>query len=544
MMSSSLCIRRVQQATRSRSATAVSARTYSIDFTSTCTAWLRKQLGDIPISSTSFAPGTASDLERWSAKWRYSLLLIDALQSQSLLDRRIWAVAVINMLKEATIQQSSFVLALAQDALEDILANDQLTKRVAVAALELCSKIEERYAEASSGIAADLLYQLRALVHAIWSASPVYLISPRVWEGSLGSYAKAIVQSTQRDALDSPELMRQINLVKTRSHALLIVRPGASVVPHLRSDSASRTIIASLDDFLSQGVDNAVTTLTSQEPSPACSLLAHWATTALRPSSQPWRPLLAARVMQRLGATRKVWMGKGSRSSTSSASSGSSWLSVDLNHVLSQWLESLEATQDAVDFDRLVLLFAELTRNGTFSYTRFLHRLNARGWTYVERDSQNPTSSASIGSNSVQFRLLRSLPIPQDLVNPALLHQRRLALYGSRSKETREEAAYRRGLREIQEAASFLSIPDGTSYMRSLPGSALMAIPHLRSGSLYVKRQLVAAQFLPSVTAWLRGSAGGDFTIERFAEVIVIMEAAADWKGIAEVSELPKKLPR
>ncbi|PWN18179.1 hypothetical protein BCV69DRAFT_315015 [Microstroma glucosiphilum] len=519
-------------AMRSRSATAVSAKTYTADFTSTCTAWLRKQLGDIPISSTESTIGSSSDVQKWAAKWRYSLLLMDALQSQSLLDKRTWAVFVVNLLKEATLTQMPFVLALTQDALEDILANDQLTKRVALAALEIRSRIQDRLPETSDEFAAGLLHQLRSIVQAIWSESPVSLVSPRLWQGV---YAKDIVHTIKAMSSTSEELTREIDLIKSRSSALLTFRHGSSRVPPLRSDDLCRTIIALLDEFALQRTDDVVSMLASRGPSPACSLLAQWAATAHRPSHQLWRPLLAARVMQQLGGTKKMWMGKGSRSSTSSAASRSSWLSVDLNHVLSQWLESLETAQDTVDFDRLVLLFAELTRNGTFSYTRFLHRLTARGWTYVEGDSRNPTSSSSVGTNSVQFRLLRSLPIPQDATNPALLHQRRLALYGSRSKETREEAAYRRGLRELKEAASFLTIPDEASHNRTVWEGAFMAIPHLRSGSLYVKRQLVAGHLLPSAIQWVRGNTGGAYTVERFAEVVLIMEAAADWKAIAEM---------
>lgn len=100
---------------------------------------------------------------------------------------------------------------------------------------------------------------------------------------------------------------------------------------------------------------------------------------------------------------------------------------IDLFTVLYKWLDTSEAAKTRYNAQAIGIVFGELTRQGTFSYGRYLKTLIAQG--YSARS--NPST------RSHHLDLLASMPIFVQAKD--LLQQRSLALYGD-NEESRKEA--------------------------------------------------------------------------------------------------------
>lgn len=161
-------------------------------------------------------------------------------------------------------------------------------------------------------------------------------------------------------------------------------------------------------------------------------LLLDWLTSASRCSvCSEWRPLLAFRFLQKAYVRQKITLRKKNRSKEDTEHM-SAWLAFDLPRSLCLWMNSLDQSHgDArgLDFDRMVPLYGELINQSLFSYSRFLHRLTARGLTFASRNKANAyaqdNESTSDGrvSDSCQLELLRALPSTNPSASSA--HQRR-----------------------------------------------------------------------------------------------------------------------
>ncbi|KAE8231267.1 hypothetical protein CF326_g3722 [Tilletia indica] len=114
-----------------------------------------------------------------------------------------------------------------------------------------------------------------------------------------------------------------------------------------------------------------------------------------------------------------------------------------------------------VQFERILTVFTELELLGIFSFSKYIQRMTARG--LISRQlppaqkqvQSTPTQNAPKHSDNTLFgRLLRSLPIHD--ATEAQLKTRRLAIYGPRDSESREEAMERRALRELRSSFGWL----------------------------------------------------------------------------------------
>ncbi|KAK0561871.1 RNA polymerase II mediator complex subunit [Tilletia horrida] len=112
-----------------------------------------------------------------------------------------------------------------------------------------------------------------------------------------------------------------------------------------------------------------------------------------------------------------------------------------------------------VHFERILTVFAELERLGIFSFSKYIQRLTARGLimrqSFGTQDTSSPSSNSAKNADNTLFgRLLRSLPIHH--ATEAQLRTRRLAIYGPRFSESREEAMWRRAMRELRQALAWM----------------------------------------------------------------------------------------
>ncbi|KAL9941055.1 hypothetical protein V8E36_000543 [Tilletia maclaganii] len=194
------------------------------------------------------------------------------------------------------------------------------------------------------------------------------------------------------------------------------------------------------------------------------------------------RPFVAVRFLAQLAGLQGPWFGKEARGVGKSQKS-STISSADLHILLMRWLSDVDEYQRAhslasfgaamhsqpesaqnpapadhgldvslffVRFDRMLTVFGELERLGIFSFSKFVQRLTARGLIsrHMGPGDQEGASAAKHVDNSLFGRLLRSLPVVH--LNEAQLKTRRMAIYGPRVTESREEALHRRALRELR----------------------------------------------------------------------------------------------
>ncbi|KAN0064708.1 RNA polymerase II mediator complex subunit [Thecaphora frezii] len=252
----------------------------------------------------------------------------------------------------------------------------------------------------------------------------------------------------------------------------------------------------------------------------------------------------------------------------------------------------------------IIVLFGELARRGLFSYSRFLQRLVARGVTMPSlatgasgtgtgtdigngtpnsngngtnalRTTEISTSTQTAQSNpqgSLQLRLLRALPLYEE--ESAILQQRRLAIYGHRSKETYEEANERRALRELRQLLPWLfddvgeppPLSNGSAPSSSASSSLTAAppplqvsggeegplsigderkiraaLPHLWNASRYVRIRLFRYHLLPrAATCKLDG-----LSRQRFCLLTTVMAMGQDFESLLQlmVTVLMRPLP-
>ncbi|CAD6893908.1 unnamed protein product [Tilletia controversa] len=117
-----------------------------------------------------------------------------------------------------------------------------------------------------------------------------------------------------------------------------------------------------------------------------------------------------------------------------------------------------------VHFERILTIFTELEMLGIFSFSKYIQRMTARGLilrqvpgTQYQIQPSSKQNSAKHSDNSLFGRLLRSLPIHH--ATAAQLKTRRLAIYGPRDTESREEAMERRASRELRSSFGWLFEP-------------------------------------------------------------------------------------
>lgn len=104
-------------------------------------------------------------------------------------------------------------------------------------------------------------------------------------------------------------------------------------------------------------------------------------------------------------------------------------MDIDLYGPLFSWLDTSEAAHKAENIPAIALSFGELTREGIFSYGRYLQLLIAKGYT---------SRAASQGApRSHHLDLLEAMPI--FVQDKGMLLQRRIVLYGLNTPLDREK---------------------------------------------------------------------------------------------------------
>lgn len=243
----------------------------------------------------------------------------------------------------------------------------------------------------------------------------------------------------------------------------------------------------------------------------------NWSCTNLRVGIH--RPYAAARMLQitfEKGAAAR----RGKRSSS---------LGFDPQQILMRWLGEVDSAlspdpqstserdEDRIEllstleFPSIAILFGELVRLGLFAFPKYLQRLSARGLTSAS-DSHSTSSNRNSSNNattSIHTRLLRSIPTYHS--TPTIQQQRRTAIYGSRPKESWEEATERRAIRELHLILPWLYRSEAIETNMEVETSSsdgigsreqmLAALPHLWSGSRFIRIKVISEQLLAPILA-------------------------------------------
>ena len=550
-----------------------------------------------PASSPSPAPTkevcsvlqSEVDEERWIAKWSYSLSLARHLHAQNLLDRSILVRWIVDAFAASNLVQLPFMVELVQEVVVLILRRRCFVRPFLAALLFHIPTLDARLDPAAGG---SLRTKLVLLFRIVCENSPDALISPRLWSEHLPALLQLVNEiGGDADLLPITGQSHQISdfveqVVRPRVNRLLLHVQGddscGSSYPQTH-DALSFTLqqhldIRALDSFDMRTID----TVFLQKPNgaqrhtkhdrhdalwaPRIDTILTWACTDRR--SGVARQYLAATLIE------KIRFGV-SWEESSEETDQVSLPAFDLEHhtkktrkinvepMLIKWLGDVEAALSqnpdetvapartallaTVDVTAIVVLVGELARRGVFSYTKYLQRLIARGMATAssagakQRQDQQATdasihassssSSTSTSRDSLHLRLLRSLPLYDQ---PASVYlQRRQAIYGDRTKETYEDAAQRRALRQLQSFLPFAFVEEGQTPELPPEGETTnleQALSRLWSASRFVRCRIFRNDLLPAVTARVETLDG-----EQLSQISAVLVMADDFEGLAQL---------
>lgn len=550
-----------------------------------------------PASSPSPAPTkevcsvlqSEVDEERWIAKWSYSLSLARHLHAQNLLDRSILVRWIVDAFAASNLVQLPFMVELVQEVLVFILRRRCFVRPFLAALLIQIPTLDARLDPAAGG---SLRTKLVLLFRIVCENSPDALISPRLWL----EHSATLLQLLNENNSDTELLMSITNSNQVADFVEQALRPrvdrlllhshsgdpshsdNAEAQPALSSILQQHLDIQALDSFDMTTIDrvflqrahgthrHAKHDRDDAVWAPRIDTILTWACTDRR--SGVARQYLAATLIE------KIRFGV-SWEESSEETDQVSLPAFDLEHhskktrkinvepMLIKWLGDVESALShnlnettleartcllaAIDVAAIVVLVGELARRGVFFYTKYLQRLIARGITTAsstgitqqrvggDAAASAPSSSAPASRGFLHLRLLRSLPLYDQ---PASVYlQRRQAIYGDRTKETYEDAAQRRALRQLQSFLPFAFAEQGQP-PPDMPMPPSQGDSHdleqdlsqLWSASRFVRSKIFRSELLPAVTARVEV-----LNSEQFSQVSAVLVMADDFEGLAQL---------
>lgn len=527
------------------------------------------------------------DQERWIAKWSYSLSLARHLHAQHLLDRSILVRWIVDAFAASNLVQLPLLVELVQEVILLILRRRCFARPFLAALLAQITALDARFDRAAGGAA--LRNKLLLLFRIVCESSPDTLTSPRLWCENAASLVRLLNELKGEAELDPsahvpPNLADFVELTIRPRVDRLLLQSSSATPTDTQPDSPSASHsqqhhldIHALDSFDMKTIDRVF--LQTPAAGKAAAKLhrddASWTTrieTILTWACTERRRGVAR---QYLAATliEKIRFGVGWEES-SEETDKISLPAFDLEHplkktrkinvepMLIKWLGDVEAAlnlpDDALTADphaallattnvsSLVVLIGELARRGVFSYTKYLQRLIARGMTTTSTPSAttDPTAAVTVGApkdapmsrDSLHLRVLRSLPLYDQPAS--VFQQRRQAIYGERTKETYEDAAQRRALRQLQSLLPFAFASEDAGAMVDAPSTKTTVEPHdlqhalsrLWSASRFVRCRIFRSELLPAVSSRIDVLSGEELSL-----VSAILVMGDDFECLAQL---------
>lgn len=457
--------------------------------------------------------------DRWMAKWSYSLALLRALRYESLVDAQVAARVVLDMLRTANAVQIFVVLALVEEFLEVIVDSVTLLH---FALDVLSSKLEDpNMSPRSSGSSVSVVgTEIKAILLYLFDTSADTFVCPSCWKK-----VWPIIFSARQGSATQGRLAQ----TKTRNEKLLsgfIDQVQGSTPSSV--ESTRLTDVQLLDGLITQDDIETVFSALFSQPGSASErvrTILTWSTTEWRTGS--FRPFAGATLLQMYVKNQPS---RARRRMTQQLNDTANMLErIDMDALLMAWIsEADHALQSApssgettatsirhlkvmetISVNAVVVLLGEMCRRECFSFHKYLQRLTARGLTatggrerrsHLSRSEVDKVSSSAdmTLSDSLHMKLLRSIPLIS--CSAPLAHQRRIAIYGNRSKESWEEAMERRAVREIISTFPFLTdISSDRSLDENANDRGTSSLTRFWSSSRYVRSRIIQQHILPVI---------------------------------------------
>nr|XP_018265377.1 uncharacterized protein I303_01743 [Kwoniella dejecticola CBS 10117]OBR87535.1 hypothetical protein I303_01743 [Kwoniella dejecticola CBS 10117] len=403
---------------------------YTQEFTNTFISWLRIQLGQLSLPNINkattkpgvpppkAAAGVLGDEKlraRWLIKWDYSTRLLRELHRRQLVSSRLLSGWMADYLGFANLAQVGFLAQLIGEYSGDLmkhLCNARHCLRNA------CEKLKEVRASPASSTLGKVEDMLIAIVKSFCESDEDVLLSPTTWK--------------LHSNILSATVGRDLTQIKQRNEALRF-----AIDVDERSSSPRRQQMAEIQKLDSICEDTNMIELTrsffdgtssATNATPDLSrledkifILLNWAMGLFQLGSH--RPYAVYTILKHWHNQHEEHQSKQVKPQV-----------IDLFPLLYKWLDTSPAARREENVQAIGITIGECTRQGMFSYGRYLQMLIAKGLTARTQPPARPPSH--------HLALLRAMPI--FVVAKDLIQQRRIALSGDdaelRAKEDAEES--------------------------------------------------------------------------------------------------------
>ncbi|BEJ12006.1 hypothetical protein CspHIS471_0204660 [Cutaneotrichosporon sp. HIS471] len=397
---------------------------YTAEFTTAFTAWLRMPLAQLvlptkpkpgagilpPPKTPTGVLGDEKSRARWLAKWQYTNNLLKQLYRKRLVSPRQLVGWLSDFLGQANLAQIGFVTQLIHENLADVAESPSISRHCVRSA---CVKIKEIRASPAKDTMTKVDEQLTAIVRVLYQSDPEVMLSPTTWV-RFSSLVGTIVDSTTPVWTD----------LERRNTALMfkpiVVDPGASPrrqqmaeIHMLDSICAETDMSALCKAYFSGPCAPTSPKIDVAKLEEKVFILVNWAMGLYQMGVH--RPYAVYTILKKW----QQWQEEIRPNDQ-----------FDFFPILYQWLDTSTPARKAENVLPIGISFGELTRQGLFSYGRYLNRLISHGHSSRFSNGKSPISH--------HIELLRVMPIFVEA--PDLLEQRRLVLSGDGENRDREQA--------------------------------------------------------------------------------------------------------
>jgi mediator of RNA polymerase II transcription subunit 12 len=397
---------------------------YTAEFTTAFTAWLRMQLAQLvlptkpkPGAGTLPPPKTPTGVlgdeksrARWLAKWQYTNSLLKQLYRKRLVSPRQLVGWLADFLGQTNLAQVGFVTQLIHENLTDVAESSSISRHCVRSA---CVKLKEIRASPAKDTMTKVDEQLTAIVRVLYESDPEVMLSPTTWV-RFSSLVGTIVDSTTPLWAD----------LERRNTALMfkpiVVDPGASPRRQQMAEIQMLDSICAETDMsaLCKAYFNGACAPTSPKIDvpkleEKVFILVNWAMGLYQMGVH--RPYAVYTML-------KKWQQWHEEIRPNDH--------FDFFPILYKWLDTSVPARKAENVLPIGISFGELTRQGLFSYGRYLNTLISHGHSARFSNGKGPPSH--------HLELLRVMPIFVEA--PDLLEQRRLVISGDGENREREQA--------------------------------------------------------------------------------------------------------
>ncbi|KAK4684962.1 hypothetical protein P7C73_g5195, partial [Tremellales sp. Uapishka_1] len=439
---------------------------YTLDFTMTFTSWLQIQLGQlvlptqakgvakptVPGPKVVGALGDEKTRARWSAKWSYSMTLLRKLHTRRLLSSRILCGWLADSLATSNLAQVGFMAQLITSYLPDMAHHLSIGRHSIRACCDKIIEIRAGLNVASLGRVQDLLINI---ITSLFDATPEVLLSPITWKSHTDLLTTVIFAhlERQKSSLEAAGATfssadhrgtKAFKQIKKRNEAMIFRATTAesnSSPRRQQMDEVNKLDSICGDTDMSKLCKSYFSGSTAPESSSLditkleekIFILLNWSMGLFYLGGhRPYAVHTLLLMWVELHDEHRAKLPKPTK--------------MDMFPILYNWLDSSKTAQQNKNILAIGITFGELTRQGMFSYGRYLQTIIARGYTVRCR--------AEGGTESHHLSLLRAMPIFVEAKD--LLRQRRLALCGDslvaqRLDEEQEQAMLQSYKEEVEE---------------------------------------------------------------------------------------------